>query len=141
MHIVGKIDLDTIKKEAKAPKKETLKKVADTSKKDPSLKKVRTEEKVSLTETPAEIQEADEKTAEDKTPAEPVEQTVNGQEEAVEVYKPVIKKLSGLTVVGKIELPAGEEKPAGQQPVKVDDSESDVGRKEENYRKRTGYSG
>lgn len=124
LHIVGKIDLDTIKKEAKAPKKETLKKVADTSKKDPSLKKVRTEEKVSLTETPAEIQEADEKTAEDKTPAEPVEQTVNGQEEIVEVYKPEIKKLSGLTVVGKIELPAEEKKkPAGQQPVKVDDSE------------------
>jgi len=124
LHIVGKIDLDTIQKEAKAPKKETLKKVADTSKKDPSLKKVRTEEKVSLTETPAEIQEADEKTAEDKTPAEPVEQTVNGQEEIVEVYKPEIKKLSGLTVVGKIELPAEEKKkPAGQQPVKVDDSE------------------
>lgn len=124
LHIVGKIDLDTIKKEAKAPKKETLKKVADTSKKDPSLKKVRTEEKVSLTETPAEIQEADEKTAEDKTPAEPVEQTVNGQEEIVEVYKPEIKKLSGLTVVGKIELPAEEKKkPAGQQPVKVDDPE------------------
>ncbi len=124
LHIVGKIDLDTIKKEAKAPKKETLKKVADTGKEDTSPKKVRTEKKVPLTETPAEIQGADVKTVEDKTPAEPVEQTVNGQEETVEVYKPVIKKLSGLTVVGKIELPAEEKKkPAGQQPVKVDDSE------------------
>lgn len=71
------------------------------------------------------------KTVEDKTPAEPVEQTVNGQEETVEVYKPVIKKLSGLTVVGKIELPAEEKKslPASSL-LRLMILNSDVGRKE-----------
>jgi len=35
---------------------------------------------------------------------------VDQEEDLTEIYKPEIKKLSGLTVIGKIDLPAEKEK-------------------------------
>ena len=49
---------------------------------------------------------------------------IEPEEDIVKLFKPEFKKLSGLTVVGKIDLPVEEKKkPAPFQPVKVDTNE------------------
>jgi len=59
---------------------------------------------------------------------------VDQEEDLTEIYKPEIKKLSGLTVIGKIDLPAEEKKKISPyQPVKVDGS-NDFRRKKKRKR-------
>lgn len=96
--VVGKIDLDLIKKKPK-PEKKPEKKKEETP---PGKKAPKKEEK----EEPA----IDIETKETK-PAE---------EEIKKVYKSDFKKLSGPTVVGKIDLPAEEEK---KKPVASSDKQ------------------
>ncbi|MBN1108173.1 MAG: translation initiation factor IF-2 [Bacteroidales bacterium] len=124
IHIVGKIDLDTVGKKAKTGKKETGKKASGAEKEEAVTQEVTSEESDLPVEATAETAEEDVITTDDKAPEQAVEPIDTEQEEMVEVFKPEIKKLSGLTVVGKIDLPAEEKKkPAGQQPVKVDDAD------------------
>ena len=136
IHIVGKIDLETVTRETKVPKKEAKEKPKEKrAEKDDSLKEDKKgpakKEKVPAEETIAEIKvpevTADENIAEDTL----IEKE---EEEIVELYKPHIEKLSGLTVVGKIDLPAGErKKPVSYQQVNID-SESDFRRKRKRKR-------
>ena len=65
-------------------------------------------------------------------PAVPVPE--QGEEDVVELYKPEIQKLSGLTVVGKINLPVEEKKkPVPYQQVKIN-GDSDFRRKKKRKR-------
>jgi translation initiation factor IF-2 len=67
-------------------------------------------------------------------PAEETEEPMTDQEEVIELFRPDIAKLSGPTVVGKIQLPAEEKKKsAQQQPVKTD-AESEQRRKKRRKR-------
>ncbi|HVN56803.1 MAG TPA: translation initiation factor IF-2 [Bacteroidales bacterium] len=118
LHIVGKIDLEPVKKEtrpAKSAEPETAKKPVETAEKKQAPVKEEVQQKDTIVQAP--VREV------------PVE------EEVVKVYKPEFKKLSGPTVVGKIDLPVEEKKKPGQyQPVKVTGSEDDPRRKKKRKR-------
>ena len=111
LHIVGKIDLETITKETKPVRKSEPK------------QKEQKEEKEEVVLPEIEITPA---SKEDHQPVEPVQEEIiesirEAEQEEEVIYKPEIKKLSGLTVVGKINLPVEEKKkPTPYQPVKVD---------------------
>jgi translation initiation factor IF-2 len=127
LHIVGKIDLETVQRETKPSKKEE-------SKEEKKAKKVKEEKK----ETP-EI-EKDIESVSETIPVETVvdeflePEIIEPDEEIIKLFKPEIKKLSGLTVVGKIDLPVEEKKkPAPYQLVKVD-SNDDYRRKKKRKR-------
>ena len=96
--VVGKIDLDSINKKTK-PKKKSEKKKEETP---PGKEAPKKEEK----EEPAIDIE--------------IKETKPTEEEIKKVYKSDFKKLSGLTVVGKIDLPAKEEK---KKPVASSDKQ------------------
>ncbi len=126
IHIVGKIDLDKIKKESKAKDKE----VADSEKKAKKVgekkKEDKKEEKEEVLKPEPVKEEQPEKVNEPDKEAE--------EEEIIEVYKPGVKKLSGPTVVGKIDLPVEERKKSSQhQPVKIN-SDNDYKRKKKRKR-------
>ncbi|NQU80382.1 MAG: translation initiation factor IF-2 [Bacteroidetes bacterium] len=113
--VVGKIDLDSIKSKTK-PEKEP--------KKEPEKKKEETPPKK---ETPEKEEEqvSDVETKETKPAEEEIEK---------KVYKSDFKKLSGLTVVGKIDLPAKEEK---KKPVASSDKQPKKKKKRKRIRKNT----
>jgi len=136
LHIVGKIDLETVARESKPAKKEDKDKPKEKPpKKEDVLKEEKKsppkKEKEQPEEAPSEISVIDtfiEKSAETEI-LKPLE-----EEEIVELYKPEIRKLSGLTVVGKIDLPAEEKKKSGgYQQVNID-GESDFRRKKKRKR-------
>ena len=131
IHIVGKIELEIVSKEQKVQKKE--------DKEKPKQKPLEKEEVLK---------------EEKKSPAEPVEETVSEsavpgsvadgvteeeilveqEEESVELFKTPFTKLSGLTVVGKIDLPVEEKKkPVSYQHVNIE-GESDFRRKKKRKR-------
>lgn len=130
LHILGKIDLDKVTKEAKPAKKEEHKEAEKEEHKEKSHKPVSKKE----TEKPGETEEIPEVVAvappEEVVPKpEPVEES-----EVVKLYRPDIRKLSGPTVVGKIDLPVEEKKkPSPYQQVNVD-SESDLRKKKKRKR-------
>jgi translation initiation factor IF-2 len=136
IHIVGKIDLETVTRETKAPKKEEKEKpkqkpvekedVLKEEKKSPAKKtKEPVEEAVSEYVTPEAV--ADNGTEQEIL----VEQE---EEEPVELFKTPVTKLSGLTVVGKIDLPVEEKKkPVSYQHVNIE-GESDFRRKKKRKR-------
>ena len=122
IHIVGKIPLEKISKEAKPSKKEE---------KDKKPEKVIEEEEVEeKAATPSGKSKepvgkpAEEAAVVDSNPGEAEQVSTaagTGEDEIVELYKPEIKKLSGLTVVGKIDLPVEEKKkPGGYQQVNIE---------------------
>lgn len=128
IHIVGKIDLDTIAKEARPAKREEHKE----SKKEKTREKEK--EIVPTPKKKAKVEEEIPKTSNDETPEIPVdketipeeEETIlsdslpDMEEDIIELYRTNFKKLSGPTVVGKIDLPLEEKKKATPfQPVKV----------------------
>ena len=104
IHIVGKIELEPARKETRpAVKEEHAPDRKHPEPEEPVVENV-------VAETTAEA------VVEEKKAVQPEKQ----EEEAVKVYKPEFKKLSGPTVVGKIDLPVEEKKKPGQyQPVKV----------------------
>jgi translation initiation factor IF-2 len=128
IHIVGKIDLDTIARETKSSKKEEKPKEKPAGKEEASkgekkspVKKAKEQIEEQVDETvPPEV--VPEKIIENEIIKEPEE------EEIVELFKPEFKKLSGLTVVGKIDLPVEEKKKPAYQQVNID-GDSDFRRK------------
>lgn len=109
IHIVGKIDLEKVTKEKTGKKEEKAEQKPEV--KEPAAKEEKKGEAKKEKEEPAEIvQEAKIPEAEivDSIPEEIVVEP--DEEDVVDIYKPEIKKLSGLTVVGKIDLPAEEKK-------------------------------
>ena len=114
--IIGKIDLDSIKKKTKPEKK---KKETPTGKKVP--KKEVTKKEDPIKEEPA----IDVEIKETKLPEKEIKK---------EVYKSGFKKLSGPTVVGKIDLPAKEEK---KKPVASSDKQPKKKKKRKRIRKDT----
>jgi translation initiation factor IF-2 len=132
LHIVGKIDLDSITKETKPSRKEEPKqkqkekeKVSKTEKKEPIIP---VEEPIA-----AKVKEPEIKEPVIEEILESLE-ILEQEEELIKLYKPEIRKLSGLTVVGKIDLPVEEKKKANAyQPVKVDGS-NDFRRKKKRKR-------
>ncbi|HBE42646.1 MAG TPA: translation initiation factor IF-2 [Bacteroidales bacterium] len=129
LHIVGKIDLDTIPKEPKTPvKEERIEKQPDKAEEKSVEKKV-SPKTVSeeIKKPPVPIEEID-------VDLEESEEPLIDQEEIVELFRPGVTKLSGPTVVGKIDLPVEEKKKsAPYQPVKVD-TEADSRRKKRRKR-------
>jgi translation initiation factor IF-2 len=114
LRIVGKIDLETIDKEAKAGKKEESK--GKTKEKEPKRKEEKKDETVS---EPVTVAENDEKPIEDIIDIESAEYQ---DEDIIELFRTdTPRKLTGPTVVGKIDLPIEEKKkPTPYQPVKID---------------------
>jgi translation initiation factor IF-2 len=140
LHIVGKIDLDTIVKESKPSKKEEPK---TKRKEKPEEKK---KETVAKPEDDNKIPKEQEKKEAALIPDLPViEESVidelisdevipDLEEDIIELYRTDFKKLSGPTVVGKIDLPLEEKRKAiSFQPVKVDGA-SDFRRKKRRKR-------
>jgi len=119
LHIVGKIDLDTVAKETKPAKKE--------EKKEKTPVKAESEKPVAKHTPKAEpepepVEEAVEETVTDSIPEKVAEKVPSEPQEDVPapLYKTDFKKLTGPRVVGKIELPVEEKKKTPFQPVKVE---------------------
>jgi translation initiation factor IF-2 len=126
LHIVGKIDLETIAKEVKPSKKDATK---PKRKEKPPVKEKEPEvilkEEIIIPEVPVnEIVEVvpDSPVIEEPIVEEIIESEVIPEidEDIIELYRTDFKKLSGPTVVGKIDLPVEEKKKSTPfQPVKV----------------------
>lgn len=118
LHIVGKIDLESVAREQKTHKKEEKPKhlPADAGE---AARETKKEEARKTTEK--EEEKAHPVTTAEAAPAGTVQKSVPEPEEEPEVYKTEIKKLSGPTVVGKIDLPVEEKKkPVSYQHVNID---------------------
>lgn len=142
LHIVGKIDLDTIAKETKPAKKEVPKIEKKKAEKVPEKEK----EKAVIAEEEIKVPEKQVVETIDIVPPPPViEETITEdipitealpdmEEDIIELYRTDFKKLSGPTVVGKIDLPVEEKRKATPyQPVKVNGT-SDFRRKKRRKR-------
>ena len=117
LHIIGKIELDSISKVKRPAKKEEPQQKEKGEPLREEKKKTVKKGKEPVTEI---IEQAE---IEDPIIEELLESLdiYDEKEDIVKLYKPEIKKLSGLTVVGKINLPAEEKKkPSSYQPVRVD---------------------
>ena len=118
IQIVGKIDLETVKK--------------DKPSKSEEPKKHKKEEPVA--EVKADEVKEEVKIVKDEAPETVVIETAAPEEEVVELYKTEFKKLSGPTVVGKIDLPVEEKKKPQYQPVKVTGEDDESRRKKKRKR-------
>lgn len=140
IHIVGKIDLDTINKESKPAKK------ADKKEKEKSGRKESREVEAAEAEDTIKIPDAiDTVPAEEQPEAELNEDLIadeiieeiilpEKENEVVALYKTDFKKLSGPRVVGKIDLPLEEKKKSTPfQPARAD-GDSDFRRKKKRKR-------
>lgn len=115
IHIVGKIDLETTSKEGKSLAEEVLSKQPEEK-----IAEQKEETAESEIKTTSEVQEPLTLPAEEEKLID-VPQIVEPEEEIFKVFRPDIEKLSGPTVVGKIDLPVEEKKKqAPNQPVKID---------------------
>jgi translation initiation factor IF-2 len=144
LHIVGKIDLDTIAKDTKPVKKEEPKEKPKTKSKEKSKEKEIPQETETATKTlPKEKHEPE---VIEEPYIEPVIDEIQNdiiiddivlpdqEEDIVALYKTDFKKLVGPRVVGRIDLPVEEKKKATPfQPVRVS-GESDFRRKKRRKR-------
>lgn len=130
--IVGKIDLEAVSPRRVTPAPEEA--VEEIKKEEkPGVISSVDEEKPAAAPAEAETEVAG-KAEITAAPAEETEEPITDQEEVIELFRPDIAKLSGPTVVGKIQLPAEEKKKsAQQQPVKTD-AESEQRRKKRRKR-------
>jgi translation initiation factor IF-2 len=133
IRVVGKIELETVKKETKPSKKEEAKEKPEEKGAEPQEEK-KTSGKKSKEPVvePASAADERENILEEIIDNEiPVEE----EEDIVTLYRPGFKKLSGPTVVGKINLPPVEEKKKTTpfQPVKIN-GDSDFRRKKRRKR-------
>ncbi len=110
--ILGKIDIDSVNKPQKS-KKKPEKAESRSEKKESTPPKKETQK---VEEQPKKIEKVEHKPKNVKSPEIPVQNKKDGSEEKSDsVFKPTqVKKLSGPTVVGKIELP--------KTPVKSDNA-------------------
>jgi translation initiation factor IF-2 len=139
LHIVGKIDLSPPKKEKPAVKEEPKKeKPAEKEKEKPAEvtppeKEIKEEaKKETVVPEKKKTEPVIEDTAEEEILQDDI--LIQDEEEIIELFKPEIKKLSGITVVGKIMLPADEKKKSQpSQPVRIG-SENDFRKKKRRKR-------
>ena len=118
LHIVGKIDLEAVAGEQKTKKKEEKPKQKPASAPE-TAEEARKEEDIKTAEK--EEHKTQPVTTDTAAPAVTVQKTIPEPEEEPELYKTEIKKLSGPTVVGRIELPVEEKKkPVSYQHVNID---------------------
>jgi translation initiation factor IF-2 len=144
LHIVGKIDLETV---IKPPKKEVPKEAVTEhpAEKEPEKEKeaapAKEEKKVIEEKTKEPVAKVPEPPVSEPVISEPVVENIpvenivipEAEEDIIELYRPNIKKLSGPTVLGKIDLPVEEKKkPAPFQPEKS--GEGDFRRKKRRKR-------
>jgi translation initiation factor IF-2 len=136
LHIVGKIDLDTIAKETKPVKKEKLKAPAKAKIKEKDIPK-EAETKPTAKQEPEIIEEPISETVIDDIHIEDILDDAivpEPEEDIVALYKTDFKKMVGPRVVGRIDLPVEEKKKATPfQPVRVS-GESDFRRKKRRKR-------
>ena len=129
LHIVGKIDLAAVTPEEKHPAKEPKK-----IEKEPEARKEAITADVTDKAPPVPVSGKKEEKIEKEAGIAEEELVPEQEEEIVEVFKTPVEKLSGLTVLGKIDLPVEEKKkPAPYQPVKID-AEQDFRRKKRRKR-------
>ena len=113
LHIVGKIDLETIEGEKKSSRKEKKSMPEEAAATAPEAEP----EKIIIEEPENELAEIEETLEEITSPAA----ILDKEEKPIELYRPGFEKLSGPTVVGKIDLPVEEKKKSSQyQAVKID---------------------
>ena len=136
LRIVGKIDLDTIVKEVKPAKEEEPKQVKKGKPREKAPTPIKEDKvKEEKKKDPIEII-PEHPVIEDIIPEEVIisEAIPDLEEDIIELYRTNFKKLSGPTVVGKIDLPVEEKrKPTSFQPVKVNGG-SDFRRKKRRKR-------
>ncbi|MGD0756130.1 MAG: translation initiation factor IF-2 [Bacteroidales bacterium] len=140
LHIVGKIDLDTISKEAKPVKKEEQKEKPKVPVKGKIKEKDVTREGKAKPEDINEPEIIEEPVSEPVIDDIQIEDIIDDslviepEEDIVALYKTDFKKLTGPRVVGRIDLPVEEKKkPAPFQPVRVS-GESEFRRKKRRKR-------
>ncbi len=134
IHIVGKIDLDTLPREPKPSEieepGEKLKETAKAKGKDKSEKVAEPVRESPESEPEPVVENVVEQTVVDRV----IDVVPEPEEELIKLYKTDFKKLSGPRVVGKIDLPVEEKKKQVPfQPVKVN-GESDFRRKKRRKR-------
>jgi translation initiation factor IF-2 len=138
LKVMGKIDLEELKPKTKAGKKETAKPVEEpvkATKKSESKKKEKEEEPVAETiATPEKEEEAAPVVAEAEQ--EIAAEKEESSSEEVNVVKPKMEKLQGLTVLGKINLPQAVDR---KKPVASSDNTDAL--KKKRKRKTTNYVG
>jgi len=142
LHIVGKIDLDSITKESKPvtkeePKEKPREKVKEPIPEEPKDKVVadQDEPKSPVKEEPEVIEEIiPEPFVDEILTDDIIDQTLIPEEDVVALYKTDFKKLTGPRVVGRIDLPVEEKKKSAPfQPVRVN-GDSDFRRKKRRKR-------
>jgi len=136
LHIVGKIDLETITKDNKPAKKEEPKeKAVVPAKEKPKEKEIH--RKPEPIKEPEIIEEPVEEPAAEEVPIENLIDDViipEPEEDIIALYKTDFKKLVGPRVVGRIDLPVEEKKKTTPfQPVRVS-GDSDFRRKKRRKR-------
>jgi len=144
LHIVGKIDLESLTKEAKPSKKEEPK-----GKKEKPKEAVKEKEPAKAPDRKAESETVKEKELaiiDEVVPEPVVEEPVTEdmiediiipepEDDVVALYKTDFKKLTGPRVVGRIDLPVEEKKKSTPfQPVRVSGGDSDFRRKKRRKR-------
>jgi translation initiation factor IF-2 len=121
LHIVGKIDLDTITKEPRTEKKEEKKEKPKKKAKEIPEEVLPEKEKDDTVVKDSAVTTVESVTAVEVVPEPPLEETVaeeltttasqpEPEEDVVSLYKTDFKKLSGPRVVGRIDLPVEEKK-------------------------------
>ncbi len=131
IRIVGKIDLETVTKEIRSAKEEAAKEEQKEKVAEPKEEKISAGKNVKETVEEPVPQLVDEVAPVDEPE---IELLPEPEEDIIELFRPDFKKLSGPTVVGKIDLPVEEKKkPVTHQPVKID-TDSDFKRKKRRKR-------
>lgn len=137
INVVGKIDLDKIEKKKKAaPKKETGKEKGDKTEKVDKAEKAEKAEKVEKVEKDEKTEELKEEAVAGKKADEEIGKAKDNESEKKSFINTKFHKLSGPTVVGKIDLPKVEEKKKEQKKrEKVTASDDDNRKKRKRIRK------
>lgn len=142
LHIVGKIDLESISRDTKPPKKEEAKEKAREKPKEVPAGKEKVKETAKKSDTKPPVKEEPTAIAEEIpeveeikiTPEAIIEEAIMPEEDIIALYKTDFKKLAGPRVVGKIDLPVEEKKKSAPfQPVRPG-GDSDFRRKKRRKR-------
>ena len=131
LHIVGKIDLGSIAKDTRPV---TKKKEPKEATPEAPKKKITEEKKLEpIVEEPVKKAKVVEKEIIEEIPEIIADIILPDEIEAAELYKLPVRKLPGLNVVGRIDLPTEEKKKSPYQPVKPN-GESDFRKKKKRKR-------
>ncbi len=142
IHILGKIDLDAAEGKTRSARKEAKEKPADKEKapgreeaKKPAAEKEKSEEKLPDEKIAAPKTAAEAETVAETPETVPAEKSAaESEEETIELFKPEFRKLSGPTVVGKIDLPVEEKKKTPAHQAAKQEGDQDFRRKKKRKR-------